>query len=147
MYILGISEIDNDAGAVLLNGPEVVCGINEERLSRVKRHQGFPYRSVRWIQEFSGVTLEEIDHIAIAKAHPLQNPERFYRPRQLLDEHAYFSSEDPSGFPFKLLKSTASRPAFLPKVLPGKADNQRDRNGAGSATQGVFPARGAAWTG
>jgi carbamoyltransferase len=117
LYILGISEIDNDAGAVLLNGAEVVCGINEERLSRVKRHQGFPYRSVRWIQEFSGVTLEEIDHIAIAKAHPLQNPERFYRPRQLLDEHAYFSSEDSSGFPFKLLNLFISRFRNGPRTI------------------------------
>ena len=30
MYILGISETDNDAGAVLLHGSSVVCGVSEE---------------------------------------------------------------------------------------------------------------------
>ena len=43
MYILGISETDNDAGAVLLHGSSVVCGVSEERFSRIKRQAGFPY--------------------------------------------------------------------------------------------------------
>ena len=64
MYTLGISEIDNDAGAVLLKDSEVVCGINEERLSRIKRHRGFPHRSIDWILEYSRLSLNEVDYIA-----------------------------------------------------------------------------------
>ena len=96
MYVLGISEIDNDAGAVLLKDASVVCGINEERLSRVKRHQGFPHRSISRILDHAGIELEEVDAIAVAKADPIANPGRFYRVRDKLRGHDYFSTRDPS---------------------------------------------------
>ena len=84
MYVLGISETDNDAGAVLLNGSSVVCGVSEERFSRIKRHAGFPYQSIEWILCSNKLSLKDIDYIAIAKADPLETPERFYRQQTLL---------------------------------------------------------------
>ena len=73
MYILGISEIDNDAGAVLLQDGEVVCAANEERFSRIKQHPGFPHRAVDWILKSSGLTIHQIDAIAVTKADPAIN--------------------------------------------------------------------------
>ena len=49
MKILGISEIDNDAGAALFVDSELVAAANEERFSRVKQHDGFPTRAVEWM--------------------------------------------------------------------------------------------------
>lgn len=109
MYILGISEIDNDAGAVLLKDSSVVCGINEERLSRIKRHQGFPYRSIRWILQSTGLSLDDIDHIAVTKADPNINPNLFYRARDLLLGYNYFSRDDPSSLWVKGLNLIINR--------------------------------------
>jgi carbamoyltransferase len=103
MYTLGISEIDNDAGAVLLEDAQVVCAANEERFSRRKQHQGFPHRTVEWILKYSNLSLDEIDAIAVAKADPAVNPDLFYRVRELLLKYDYFSKDDPASFLVKLL--------------------------------------------
>ncbi|MFA6447459.1 MAG: carbamoyltransferase C-terminal domain-containing protein [Patescibacteria group bacterium] len=103
MHILGISEIDNDAGVVLLKDSAVVCGINEERLSRIKQHAGFPHRSVEWVLRYAGLTLNDIDWIAVAKADPSVNPELFYRVRERLSTYDYFSKADPASLWTKTL--------------------------------------------
>lgn len=102
MYILGISEIDNDAGIALLKDREVVCAISEERLSRKKRHQGFPHLSVAWALDFAGITLDDIDHIAIAKADPKLDPELFGRPAKFYKKYGYLGKEDKTPFLNKL---------------------------------------------
>ncbi|SVD75452.1 uncharacterized protein METZ01_LOCUS428306, partial [marine metagenome] len=117
MYTLGISEIDNDAGAVLLKDSEVVCGINEERLSRIKRHRGFPHRSIDWILEYSKLSLNEIDYIAVAKANPEVDPERFYRARDLLHSYNYFSKEDPASNWVKVLNYLINKYRNAPKGI------------------------------
>lgn len=117
MYLLGISEIDNDAGAVLLKDSSVVCGINEERLSRIKTHSGFPYRSIEWILRYSGLSLADIDFIAIAKADPLLTPQRFFRVRELLKNYNYFSKEDPVDFWTKGLNYLVNRFRNIPRSL------------------------------
>ncbi len=103
MLILGISEIDNDAGAVLLRDGEVVCAANEERFSRVKQHAGFPHEAVAWILHYAGVSLKDLDAIAVTKADPGINPEVFYRVRDLLLKYDYFSKDDPASFLTKCL--------------------------------------------
>ena len=117
MYILGISEIDNDAGAVLLKNAEVVCGINEERLTRIKRHRGFPHKSVEWILKYSNLSIENIDYIAIAKASPTDNPDRFYRVSNLLRSYDYFDKKDPSSFLVKTLNLVINKYRNAPKSI------------------------------
>lgn len=109
MYVLGISEIDNDAGVALLKDREVVCAISEERLSRQKRHQGFPHLSVAWVLEFAGITLDDIDFVAIAKADPDLNPELFDRPKKFFDAYNYLGGEDPTPWINKLGSLAANR--------------------------------------
>ena len=117
MYILGISEIDNDAGAILLKDSEVVCGINEERLSRRKRHQGFPHLSIKWILSHAGITLSEIDYIAVAKADPKKTPELFYRPRNLISKYPFFTKKDPASFTTKLLNKLIYIYRNIPRTM------------------------------
>jgi len=114
MYILGISETDNDAGAVLLDGPDVVCGANEERFSRIKRHEGFPYRAIEWILNSSNLSLDQIDTIAITKADPTETPERFYRQKHLLNTYPYFGNHDGSRFSAKCLNYLAHKFRKIP---------------------------------
>ncbi|MCA9442617.1 MAG: hypothetical protein KC964_17575 [Candidatus Omnitrophica bacterium] len=67
MKILGISELDNDAGACALIDGKVAAAANEERFSRIKQHAGFPFRAVEWICKHTGVEPKDFDAIAIAK--------------------------------------------------------------------------------
>ena len=117
MYVLGISEIDNDAGAVLLKNSEVVCGINEERLVRIKRYRGFPYKSIEWILKYSNLSIDDIDYIAIAKASPTENPDRFYKASNLLKSYNYFDKKDPSSFLVKILNLVINKYRNSPKSI------------------------------
>ena len=117
MYILGISEIDNDSGVTLLKDSEVVCAINEERLSRIKRHQGFPHLSVKWALDQAGISLTDVDRIAIAKTSPTVNQGLFYRVRDELKHYDYFDSEDPVSFVEKFLNLILHRFRNTPRSL------------------------------
>lgn len=103
MYVLGISEIDNDAGVTLIEDGEVVCAINEERFSRIKRHRGFPHRSVEWVLEFAKTSLRDVDMIAVARTDPEEFPERFHRYREKVRAFDYFDRSDPSPLWCKML--------------------------------------------
>ncbi len=64
MNILGISALDTDCTAVLIQGDKVILGAGEERFSRIKQHPGFPHRSIEFILHKSGLGPEDIDIVA-----------------------------------------------------------------------------------
>lgn len=64
MKILGISSLDTDSTASLLDGGKVVSSIAEERLSRIKMHAGFPERSIAAIFKENGLSPGDIDAVA-----------------------------------------------------------------------------------
>lgn len=66
-YILGINAFHADAAAVLLRDGEVVGAIAEERLNRVKHYAGFPKMAIRKLLEMGGITIDQVDHIAIGR--------------------------------------------------------------------------------
>ncbi len=66
-HILGINAFHADASAVLLRDGEVVGAIAEERLSRVKHYAGFPKLAVLKLLEMGGISIHEVDHIAIGR--------------------------------------------------------------------------------
>jgi carbamoyltransferase len=115
MYTLGISEIDNDSGVVLLKNSEVIGGVSEERFTRKKRHAGFPHRSVEWLLANFNLSINDISHIAIAKADPKTTPERFNRQYKLLKKFNYFDSSDPSSLIAKSLNFLIHRFRNLPR--------------------------------
>jgi len=65
--ILGINAFHADASAVLLKDGEVVGAIAEERLNRVKHFSGFPKLAVLKLCELAGITLADVEHIAIGR--------------------------------------------------------------------------------
>lgn len=64
MRVLGISALDKDSTACVLEDGVVKYVIAEERLSRIKMHAGFPRRSVGLIFELMHITPEDIDYVA-----------------------------------------------------------------------------------
>ena len=67
MIILGINAYHANASAAILVDGELVAAIEEERLNRVKYAAGLPARAIRCCLEAAGVTLNEVDHIAVPR--------------------------------------------------------------------------------
>src|SRR5438034_8109897 len=72
MKVLGINAFHGDSSAVLLKNGAFHAGIEEERLNRIKHWAGFPARAIETVLAMGGVTLEDVEHVAISrdpKAH------------------------------------------------------------------------------
>jgi carbamoyltransferase len=65
--ILGINAFHADASAVLLKDGVLVGAIAEERLNRVKHFAGFPAMAIRKLLEMGGLTVGDLDHVAIGR--------------------------------------------------------------------------------
>jgi len=64
MNILGIST-GHDSGACIVVNGRLITAINEERLSRIKNHVGFPLRSIKKVLLLSNIKISELQYIAI----------------------------------------------------------------------------------
>lgn len=65
MLVLGINAYHGDSSACLLRDGKLVAAAEEERFTRVKHWAGFPAQSVRYCLDEAGITLSQVDHIAI----------------------------------------------------------------------------------
>lgn len=63
MNILGINT-GHDSGATLLKGSQIIA-INEERLSRIKLHNGFPELAVKEVLAIAELTPDDINSIIV----------------------------------------------------------------------------------
>ncbi|MCY2959441.1 MAG: carbamoyltransferase [Planctomycetota bacterium] len=64
MKILGISPLDKDCNASLVEDGRVLFAAGEERFSRVKQHAGFPHKSIQAALNATGTDPREIDVVA-----------------------------------------------------------------------------------
>jgi carbamoyltransferase len=64
MYILGLSTMTESAAVLLCDG-RIVAAAEEERFSRVKHDGGLPCKAIRFVLEFAGLTMREIDCVAV----------------------------------------------------------------------------------
>jgi carbamoyltransferase len=62
--ILGLATMTESA-AVLLEDGVVTAAAEEERFSRVKHQSGVPYRALEWALESRGLTLGDLDQVAL----------------------------------------------------------------------------------
>jgi carbamoyltransferase len=67
MNILGINAYCGDAAAALIKDGVLVAAVGEERLSRRRHWAGFPAGAIKAVLAEGGVSIEEIDHIAISR--------------------------------------------------------------------------------
>ncbi|AUI67279.1 carbamoyltransferase N-terminal domain-containing protein [Beggiatoa leptomitoformis] len=65
MYVLGINAYHGDASACLLHDGQLLAAAEEERFLRIKHWAGFPNESIRYCLQVAGITLEQVEHIAI----------------------------------------------------------------------------------
>ena len=64
--ILGINAFHGDASACLVQDGQLIAAVEEERFTRVKHWAGFPSQSIRYCLEAGGITVSEIDHVAVS---------------------------------------------------------------------------------
>ena len=65
MIVLGLNAYHADAAAALWIDGEVVAAAEEERFRRVKHWAGFPSQAVAFCLRDAGITLSDLDHVAI----------------------------------------------------------------------------------
>jgi carbamoyltransferase len=67
MNILGISAYHGNASAALVCDGTLVAAVEEERFNRVKYAAGFPAEAIRYCLKTGGITLAEVDHVALPR--------------------------------------------------------------------------------
>ena len=67
MYILGINAYHGNASAAIIADGRLIAAVEEERFNRVKYAAGFPSAAIRYCLDAAGITLKEVDHVAIPR--------------------------------------------------------------------------------
>ena len=67
MNILGINAYHGNSSAAIVCDGRLVAAVEEERFNRVKYAAGFPAAAIRYCLDAAGITLAEVDHIAIPR--------------------------------------------------------------------------------
>jgi carbamoyltransferase len=65
--ILGINAYHGNSSAALVCDGRLVAAVEEERFNRVKYAAGFPVAAIRYCLEEAGITLAEVDHVAVPR--------------------------------------------------------------------------------
>ena len=65
LNILGINAFHGDSSACLIRDGVIVAAAEEERFRRVKHWAGFPSQAIAWCLKDAGVSLADVQHIAI----------------------------------------------------------------------------------
>ncbi len=67
MIILGINAYHADSSAAIFRDGVLIAATEEERFRRVKHWAGFPSMAIEFCLREAGITLHEVDHIAIGR--------------------------------------------------------------------------------
>ena len=63
MLVLGISSFYHDSGACLLEDGKIKAAVQEERFTRIKQDNNFPYKSIEYCLDFANITIDKVDHV------------------------------------------------------------------------------------
>ena len=86
--ILGISAFYHDSAAALIKDGKIVAAAQEERFSRIKHDQKYPFNAIKYILDEANLKLNEVDHIVF-----FEKP--FLKFERLLETYMAFA---PKGF-------------------------------------------------
>ena len=93
MNILGINAYHGNASAALVCDGKLIAAVEEERFNRVKYAAGFPSAAIAYCLKEAGITLSDIDHIAVPR-----NPYARLGTKLLVcDAHAIFRAGTRAG--------------------------------------------------
>ena len=67
MYIIGISELDNDVSAALFKDGKILGAASEERFTRIKKQAGVPKLAIKYLLKKENITINDLDKIVLVK--------------------------------------------------------------------------------
>ena len=62
-YIIGISAFYHDSSASLVKNGEILSAVQEERFTRIKNDNSFPFNSIKYILEENNLSLKQVEAI------------------------------------------------------------------------------------
>jgi len=110
MNILGISAFQHDSSACLIKDGQLIAAVEEERFTRIKHDNSFPYQGIDYCLKEGRISINEVDHVAF-----------FWNP--WIDSHrrlGYFLSRLPRSINFLTGQTGAYVGAWLPMIRPKK---------------------------
>jgi carbamoyltransferase len=114
MFILGVNAYHADSSAAIFKDGQLIAATEEERFRRIKHWAGFPSQAVEFCLREAGISLHEVDHVAIGRdpyaklgrkfAYLLKNPgggfnavrDRLGNAKKVASLEAEFKALDPS---------------------------------------------------
>ncbi len=124
MIILGINAYHGDSSACLVRDGRLVCAIEEERIRRKKHWAGLPTESVKWCLGYAGVSLKDVDYIAVGR-NPYAHLEKKIL-RVLTKKHSFSflrSRYKNAGKIKKLKEKLAEDLGFSPRAVKAQTVN------------------------
>ena len=64
MYILGISAFYHDSAAVLMKDGQILYAVEEERFTRIKHDNQFPFQAIGFCLAKAGILITDVDYIS-----------------------------------------------------------------------------------
>ena len=64
MRILGISSYYHDSAAAIIEDGKIICAAEEERFTRIKHDNNFPFNAARFCLKKAGISINDIPYIA-----------------------------------------------------------------------------------
>jgi len=127
MKVLGISPLDKDSTVTFVEDGRILYAAGEERFTRVKLQDGFPWQSFQNGMEFTGWTAEDIDEVSYAFL-PWDEETRLFT--KSLEEEARWLGETESADTQRQIREALGRVPKRSQVIPGLGDpNERMEKG------------------
>ena len=118
MYILGISAYYHDSAACLLLDGKIMAAAQEERFTRIKHDDSFPYNAIQYCVREAGIDPSLIEHVVF-----YEKP--FLKFERLLETYFAFA---PKGF----RSFASSMPLWIKeKLFQGKCTGQNGHTARG----------------
>ncbi len=76
MAILGLNAYHGDSAAALIIDGQVVAAAEEERFNRIKHWSGFPHKAIDYCLRDVGISLSDIEHVAINRKPRASLPQK-----------------------------------------------------------------------
>lgn len=127
MKVLGISPLDKDSTITFVEDGRIVYAAGEERFTRVKLQDGFPWQALQNGMEFTGWSAEEVDEVAYAFL-PWDEETRLFT--HSLDEEKRWLDAAESADTQRQIKDALTRVPSRALHIPGLGDpNERMEKG------------------
>jgi carbamoyltransferase len=119
MIVLGINPGFDGTAALMVDG-SLVAAVAEERLSRIKGHQGFPHRAIAECMRIGGIDGKEIDFVAFASRSFLTFS-RYFTELMLSGQGTDFSNSLPFETRILMLRKDVEQEIVGPKRFQSKS--------------------------